>query len=48
MSEGTRTMLPEPQAIALLGDYGIPYPDHGYVRSAAEAREVSLAEVDTR
>ncbi len=42
MSEGTGTMLPEPQAIALLNDYGIPYPEHGFAQSAVEA--VLLAE----
>jgi acyl-CoA synthetase (NDP forming) len=34
-------MIPEPQAIALLNDYGIPYPDYGYVQSAEEAIEVA-------
>ena len=41
MSEGAGTMLLEPQAIALVRDYGIPYPDHGYAHSAKEAVELA-------
>ena len=37
MSGSAMAPIPEPQAIALLHDYGIPYPDHGLARSAGEA-----------
>ena len=33
--------LPEPDAVALLDDYGIPYPDHAYARSVGEAAEAA-------
>ena len=41
MSEDAGTILLEPQAIALLRNYGIPYPDHGYAHSAEEAVELA-------
>ena len=34
-------MLPEPEAVRLLGEYGIAYPEHGYARSAGEAAEIA-------
>jgi acyl-CoA synthetase (NDP forming) len=34
-------MIPEPQAIALLDAYGIPYPEHVYVHSAEQATEAA-------
>lgn len=34
-------MLPEPEAVALLGEYGIAYPAHAYVHSAGEAAEAA-------
>ena len=39
MSERGSRMLPEPEAAALLGKYGIAYPAHAYALSAAEAVE---------
>ena len=41
MSEGRGRMLPEPEAAALLGEYGIAYPAHAYVQSADEAAEAA-------
>jgi acyl-CoA synthetase (NDP forming) len=41
MSRGAGTIIPEPEAIALLRDYGIAYPDHGFARSAEEAVELA-------
>ena len=41
MSEGRGRMLPEPEAAALLGEYGIAYPAHAYVRSADEAAKAA-------
>lgn len=41
MSQAKSRMLPEPEAAALLGEYGIDYPEHAYARSAAEAAEVA-------
>ena len=41
MSQGVPSMMAEPEAIALLSDYGIPYPRHRVARSAAEAAEVA-------
>ncbi|MFN2186037.1 MAG: acetate--CoA ligase family protein, partial [Anaerolineae bacterium] len=37
MSERQSRMLPEPEAAALLGTYGIAYPAHAYVLNEAEA-----------
>jgi acyl-CoA synthetase (NDP forming) len=34
-------MLPEPEAAALLDEYGIAYPEHAYVHSAQEAAEAA-------
>ena len=41
MSAGRGRVLPEPEAAALLGEYGIAYPEHAYVRSAGEAAEAA-------
>ena len=41
MSEGRGRMLPEPEAAALLGEYGIAYPEHAYAQSASEAAELA-------
>jgi acyl-CoA synthetase (NDP forming) len=41
MSTVETVMMLEPQAITLLNEYGIPYPDHGYVQSAEEAVETA-------
>jgi len=41
MKDGAAALIPEPRAVALLGDYGIPYPAHALARSAAEAVEVA-------
>ena len=41
MSERGSRMLPEPEAAALLGKYGIAYPAHAYALSAAEAVEAA-------
>ena len=41
MSAGRGRMLPEPEAAALLGEYGIAYPEHAYVRSVGEATEAA-------
>ena len=38
----TQSVLLEPQAISLLRDYGIPYPDHGVARSAEEAVDIAM------
>jgi len=38
---GTLRMIPEHEAVALLSDYGIPYPEHGLARSARDAAEVA-------
>ncbi len=35
------SVLLEPEAISLLRDYGIPYPDHGVARSAEEAVDIA-------
>ncbi len=40
-STGTLRMMLEHEAVALLSDYGIPYPEHGLARSASEAVEVA-------
>jgi len=37
MSDRWGRMLPEPEAAALLGEYGIAYPKHSYARNADEA-----------
>lgn len=37
MKERWGTMLPEPEAVALLAEYGIAYPAYAYVQSTAEA-----------
>jgi acyl-CoA synthetase (NDP forming) len=34
-------MLPEPEAMALLDAYGIPYPEHGFAQSVEEAVEIA-------
>jgi acyl-CoA synthetase (NDP forming) len=34
-------MLPEPEAAALLGEYGIAYPEHAYAHNAGEAAKVA-------
>jgi acyl-CoA synthetase (NDP forming) len=34
-------VMPEPEAIVLLRQYGIPYPDHGVAQSATEATEIA-------
>jgi acyl-CoA synthetase (NDP forming) len=41
MSAGLGRVLPEPDAAALLAEYGIAYPEHAYVQSAAEAAEAA-------
>ncbi len=41
MSAGRGRVLPEPEAAALLGEYGIAYPRHAYVHSAGEAAEAA-------
>ena len=41
MSAGRGGVLPEPEAAALLGEYGIAYPKHAYVQSAGEATEAA-------
>jgi acyl-CoA synthetase (NDP forming) len=42
MSTGAAAMVPEPEAIAILEAYGIPYPDHGVAHNPDEA--VAIAE----
>jgi acyl-CoA synthetase (NDP forming) len=41
MSVHPSSMLLEPEAISLLRDYSIPYPDHGVARSAEEAVDIA-------
>ena len=41
MSVHPSNVLLEPEAISLLHDYGIPYPDHGVARSAEEAVDIA-------
>lgn len=41
MSAGMGRALPEPEAAALLAEYGIAYPEHAYVHSAREAAEAA-------
>ena len=41
MSELVGRMLPEPEAAALLGEYGIAYPEHAYAQNADEAAEIA-------
>ena len=41
MSAGLGRVLPEPDAAALLAEYGIAYPEHAYVQSANEAAEAA-------
>ena len=41
MSAGLGRVLPEPDAAALLAEYGIAYPEHAYVHSANEAAEAA-------
>lgn len=41
MSEGVPGLMAEPEAISLLYEYGIPYPDHGVARSAEEAAGIA-------
>jgi acetate---CoA ligase (ADP-forming) subunit beta len=42
MSAVEQKMMPEPEAIDLIGEYGLPYPEHRLVRSAAEAAEFAV------
>jgi acyl-CoA synthetase (NDP forming) len=41
MNAAISRMLPEPDAAALLEEYGIAYPEHAYVHSAQEAAEAA-------
>jgi acyl-CoA synthetase (NDP forming) len=41
MNAGMGRILPEPDAAALLAEYGITYPEHAYVQSANEAAEAA-------
>ncbi len=41
MNAFEQKMMPEPEAIGLIGDYGLPYPEHRLVRSTDEAAEFS-------
>ncbi|MGD9405594.1 MAG: acetate--CoA ligase family protein [Anaerolineae bacterium] len=41
MSAARGRMLPEPDAAALLAEYGIAYPEHAYVHNAREAAEAA-------
>ena len=41
MSAGLGRVLPEPDAAALLAQYGIAYPEHAYVQSADAAAEAA-------
>ena len=39
MSADEQRMVPEPEAIRLISEYGLSYPEHGVASSAAEAAE---------
>jgi len=41
MKDNGALLIPEPQAVALLRDYGIPYPDHDLAHSAAQAVDIA-------
>jgi acyl-CoA synthetase (NDP forming) len=41
MSKGWGGMLAEPEAVRLLAEYGIAYPEYGYAQSAEEAVDIA-------
>jgi acyl-CoA synthetase (NDP forming) len=41
MTESAQRFMLEPEAIRLLDEYGLPYPDHGLARNADEAASIA-------